>query len=160
MGLKLQIILKNTNFWRISIYFTRKWRLFLESTLESKVEWVESISYDSLGVSRVENVRLTLNTKHDMCLRIKFPQSIRTCFENTPYPNKGHFANSSKVTPLFCHVCSHFLFAKLFWSNTQFWTWLYYILLSGATTSVSDRIYEFCQKSKWELFRCYDGTRD
>ena len=34
----------------------------LESTLESKVEWVESISYDSPGVSRVENVRLTLNT--------------------------------------------------------------------------------------------------
>ena len=34
----------------------------LRTELESKVEWVESISYDSLGVSRVEKFRLTLNT--------------------------------------------------------------------------------------------------
>ena len=34
----------------------------LRTELESKVERVESISYDSLRVSRVEKFRLTLNT--------------------------------------------------------------------------------------------------
>ena len=37
-------------------------KFFAKSTLESKLEWVESISYESTGVSRVENIRLTLNT--------------------------------------------------------------------------------------------------
>ena len=36
---------------------------FLRTELESKVERVESISYDSLRVSRVEKFRLTLNTR-------------------------------------------------------------------------------------------------
>ena len=36
--------------------------ILLRTDPESKSEWVESISYDSLWVSRVDFYRLTLNT--------------------------------------------------------------------------------------------------
>ena len=39
--------------------------ILLRTDLESKSEWVESISYDSLRVSGVDFYRLTLNTKSE-----------------------------------------------------------------------------------------------
>ena len=62
-----------------------------ESNLESKVEWVESISNDSLGVSRVENVRLTLNTIKE-CL-ICYVKSLFLC---------THFKRVSKSVKCDC----------------------------------------------------------
>ena len=44
----------------------------LRTDLGSKVEWVESISYDSLGVSRVEKFRLTLNTIYHIKIMQKY----------------------------------------------------------------------------------------
>ena len=44
-----------------------KMTILLRTDLESKLEWVESISYDSLRVSGVDFYRLTLNTKYILC---------------------------------------------------------------------------------------------
>ena len=51
-------------------------RHLLGTDLESKLEWVESISNDSLRVSRVDFYRLTLNTIHKFHCRKPVPVII------------------------------------------------------------------------------------